>query len=480
MLWSAATRSSTGSHLGFRWLSIPRTIKQILETPPETGSSLSVNGHIKTIRRFKKIGFVDISDGTTSRSLPVVLKDTSLFESHNLKVGQSISVTGTLNESKGLQAYEVTFNPNDLENKFDIIGNVHDTYPIQKKAMTLAYLRHHPSFRHRTLTLSSVLRVRSLLESHFTEFFDKYDFVKVAPPMLTGADCEGAGEQFEVEPINPKMEMVDGELKPQKFFGKPAYLTVSTQLHLEILSSSMNRVWTLAPCFRAEDSNTNRHLSEFWLLEAELSYISQLHQLTDFTESMIKSVTQKLIEQGEDVLGARYKKEDQQELQSRWNTVVNQKWPRITYNEAIDLIKDLQWGDSLLTEHEKWLAGEYFKSPVFITDYPKFQKPFYMPNSAEYNEAQPTVACYDLIFPHIGELVGGSLRQHDHLLLEQEMNQRGMKLHDMQWYLAIRQNGSVPHGGFGMGFERLILYLTGLENIRDVVAFPRSPGQCET
>lgn len=472
-----------------RWYgSLPNTINQLLNSPPDIGSNITVCGHIKTIRKFKKIGFVDISDGSSYRSLPIVIKNIDqMLAANPLKVGQSIQVRGTIKQSKGQQDYELSYDASNSTNELTMIGDVEDTYPIQKKAMTLPYLRHHSSLRHRTSTLSSILRIRSFLETKFTEFFDKSDFIKVAPPMLTGSDCEGAGEQFQVDPINPKTTIIEGKPVKQDFFGKPVFLTVSTQLHLEVLSPSVNRVWTLAPCFRAEDSNTNRHLNEFWLLEAEISYINKVDQLTEFTETMIKHVTRALLnQQKDDVLGARYSKDEQELLQHRWNTILStDKWPVITYDQAIELINNhpktssLEWGDSILTEHEKWLAGDYFKSPVFITDYPKQQKPFYMPNSEVYDESKPTVACFDLIFPYIGELVGGSIRQHNYDQLVEEMNYRGMNVQDMQWYLTIRQNGSVPHGGFGMGFERLILYLTGLENIKDIVAFPRSPDVCD-
>lgn len=429
---------------------------------------------------------MDISDGSSYKSLPVVLKDVDdVLDAHKLKVGQSVSITGTVSESKGSQDYELLVQPAAENHDLSVIGDVEDTYPIQKKVMTLPYLRHHPSLRHRTSTLSSVLRVRSLLESKFIDFFTDQGFVKVAPPILTGADCEGAGEQFEVDPANSRPSTPE-----EKFFGRPAYLTVSTQLHLEVLAASLNRVWTLAPCFRAEDSNTNRHLSEFWLLEAEISYITKLEHLTDFSESMIRHVTQALVDRKPEVLEARYSDEDKKELENRWRMVLSDgKWPRITYAQALELINDhmipkgsagkVVYGDSILTEHEKWLAGEYFQKPVFITDYPKHQKPFYMPNSANYDSHNPTVACFDLIFPHIGELVGGSLRHHDYDLLVQEMKSRGMKVAEMQWYLTLRQNGTTPHGGFGMGFERFISFITGLDNIRDVVVFPRSPELCD-
>lgn len=460
---------------------IPPTIKQLFQLPPVPGTSVNVSGHIKAIRKFKKIGFIDLSDGTTYQNLPVIFQDPDAFLAHqNLKVGQSLEISGISSESKGTQSFEI------IADDVKIIGDVPDNYPIQKKAMTLPYLRSHPTLRHRTSTLASIMRVRSLLETKLIEFFNDQDFIKVTPPILTAADCEGAGEMFKVEPLNPKIDIIDGKLQVREFFGNPTYLTVSTQLHLEVLASSLNRVWTLSPCFRAENSDTNRHLSEFWMLEAEISYVTQVLQLTRFTEQMIRSVTQALKDNSTDILNSRYSKNDQEVMQTRWDTILSTSdWPSITYTEALELINQVKlkgrlkgrvsWGQSILTEDEKWLAGVHFKGPVFITDYPKEIKPFYMPE----NKANKTVACFDLILPEIGELVGGSLREHDYQKLVSEMEIRGMNIEDNSWYLSTRENGTIPHGGFGMGFERLIVYLTALENLKDIVTFARVSGSCD-
>ncbi|WEJ97018.1 asparaginyl-tRNA synthetase [Yamadazyma tenuis] len=463
----------------------------MLEHPPAVGSRLQVAGHVKSIRKFKNIGFLDLSDGSTYKTLPIVFRHPDqVLAQYDLKVGQSLEISGDLAESKGVQSFEVTFDPADDSHHLKIIGNVQDSYPIQKKETSLQFLRSIPILRHRTSTLASVLRLRSFLEHELNVFFAEHSFTKVTPPMITSSDCEGGGEQFTIEPLNPKEVVKDGMAVKHEFFGKPAYLTVSTQLHLEVLAPSLNRVWTLTPCFRAEDSNTNRHLSEFWMLEAEISYISQLSQLTRFTEVMIRHLTSQLSNNREDVLNSRYNKADRELIEVRWNSILAENdWPVITYDEAINLINQvklkgrskgrLAWGDSISTEDEKWLAGDHFHSPVFITDYPKSQKPFYMPHSKNYNISAPTVACFDLIFPFIGELIGGSLREDNYEVLVAEMNRRNMDLVEMDWYLSTRLNGSVPHGGFGMGLERLMLYLSGLENVRDVVTFPRAPETCD-
>lgn len=464
------------------------TIKQMLQHPPPVETTVSARGHIKSIRTFKNVGFIDISDGSDHRMLNIVLRDPDLVLHNKFKVGQSIEVFGQWTKSQGTQPFELHYQAENPSHRLTLLGDVPTTYPIQKKSHTLQYLRTLTTLRHRTATLASTLRFRAHVEALFVDFFQKHDFVKVAPPLVTSSDCEGAGEQFTVAPLRPPQH---GE----KFFGKDAYLTVSTQLHLEVLAQSLNRAWSLSPCFRAEDSNTNRHLSEFWMLEAEICYLQDVEQLMAFVEAMIRHVVL-LMRRGDntsdsgsihDLLTSRFQKADAERILARWDTILSEEsWPVITYTEAIGLINSvknkgrlkgrLAWGDSILTENEKWLAGVHFTAPVFITHYPHVQKPFYMPRSGD--AAHPTVACFDLVLPEIGELVGGSLREHDLGKIQQEMKERNMLLEAMDWYLSTRENGSVPHGGFGLGFERLIAYLTGLDNIRDVSAFPRAPDVC--
>lgn len=462
--------------------SLSPTIKQLLSLAPAVNSTITSQGHIRSIRHSKNAGFIDLADGTVHLSLSIVFKQPQeVLAKFPLKVGQSIAVKGVWTESLGTQKYELVYNPEESSHEMTILGDVPEQYPIQKKVNTYQYLRNFPVLRHRTSTLASILRLRSHLELKFFEYFNSHDFVKVSPPLITSSDCEGSGEQFKVESVQKF------DLESANFFGKPTYLTVSTQLHLEVLSQSLTRAWTLSPCFRAENSNTNRHLSEFWMLEAEISYITDLHQLTDFTEDMIRSVTRSLA--SSDVLSARFNKEEVATMSQRWENILRaEKWPSITYTEAIDIINKvmnkgrlknrLAWGDSIQTPHEKWLAGTHFQSPVFITDYPASEKPFYMPKSKVYDSARPTVACYDLIVPEIGELVGGSMREHNYDQLVQEMNQRTMNTEELDWYLSTRENGTVPHGGFGMGFERLVAYLSAMENIKDVIPFPRVSQSC--
>lgn len=422
-----------------------------------------------------------------------------------LKVGQSVSVTGLWTESRRAQEYELVVKSDEkIDAKIDtkkgtekiidsekskeytesgistastkkeptgtthpsvsVVGDVPDDYPIQKKATTFQFLRQLPTIRHRTSTLASILRLRSFLEAELMVFFSQAGFTKVAPPMITGADCEGAGEQF--------------QLVGNDFFGKPVGLTVLTQLHLEVLAMSLNRVWTLTPCFRAEMSHTNRHLSEFWMLEAEIAWVDELPQLLSFTESMIKTLARSVKDNADDLTMSRFNKTDIATMHARWDSILTEKWPIITYREALDLINanggNLTYGDDISTADEKWLAGEHFHSPVFVINYPKDQKPFYMPDNGD-----GTVACYDLLVPEIGELVGGSLREYRHDILVKEMQDRGMNVTDMEWYLLLRKNGTMPHGGFGLGFERLVAYLSAMDNIKEVIPFPRAPEHCQ-
>lgn len=488
-----------------RLSSLAPTIKEILKNAENSNTNITARGHIKSIRLFKNIGFIDLTDGSINTPLNVVFHNPDeVLDQTRLKIGQSLVVKGNWAKSQGKQGSELQFDLLNPEHSLEISGDVPESYPIQKKHQTLQYLRNLPVLRHRTGTLASILRFRSKLELAAVKFFEKNNFVKVSPPLITSSDCEGAGETFRVEPMKQepnksgKSENSQTLDKETGFFGKEAYLTVSTQLHLEVLALSLNRVWSLSPCFRAEDLNTNRHLSEFWMLEAEICYVEEVSQLTNFVEDMIRSVVLSLHsgENGEvpetftDLILSRYSKEEQDKIQQRWASILSEKpWPSITYTEALEIINKtknkgrlkgrMAWGDLILTEHEKWLAGEHFKGPLFITDYPKSQKPFYMPPSRNFKADFPTVACFDLVVPEIGELVGGSVREHDHQQLLAEMQERNMAVDSMEWYLSTRANGSVPHGGFGMGFERLIAYLGAMENIKDVTAFPRAPQTCQ-
>lgn len=481
VLKRAGNSANFGKRLAHSY-SLSNTIHDIvaLSGTAREGDSVTVKGHIRNVKTMKSHAFIDVADGATHDTVNILLPDPKLTTELPLRVGQAVEVVG---EFKKLEVKE---NVNEIHCKeMKVVGIVPERYPIQKKATSMDFLRTLPTLRHRTATVASVFRFRSYLEGSFMDFFRSEQFIKVSPPTLTSSDCEGAGELFYVASTGKK-----------NFFKKNAYLTVSTQLHLEVLAASLNRVWTLTPCFRAENSDTNRHLSEFWMLEAEISHVDHVRQLTQFAQKMLQSVIQLKGDAslaavgGFEDMSLSYRSQEKVDILSqRWNTLLgDQEWPTITYKQALEIINknkgqetELNWGDTLTTEHEKWLAGTHFQKPVFVTDYPKFQKPFYMRQSSPevYDAKQPTVACFDLILPEIGELIGGSLRIHDHQELTREIESRGMDKKALDWYIGLRENSTVPHGGFGMGFERLVMYLSAQDNIRDVIPFPRFPGLCK-
>ncbi|CCH42523.1 Asparaginyl-tRNA synthetase [Wickerhamomyces ciferrii] len=463
---------------------LPPSIKSLFKNPPDIDSKLTINGYIKSIRQLKKIAFLDLSDGSHHDNLLCVLSPDQI---NGLKTGQSIQLTGSWIKSKGKeQAYEFKI-LSGLDN-VKLIGDVREDFPLQKKAHTLQYLRTLNTLRWRTSYLSSILRFRSFVDTKLHEFFQKENFFKTNPPIITGSDCEGAGELFQIE----SKSVLDDSKDQSPFFGKNAYLTVSTQLHLEVMSAALGNVWTLSPIFRAEASDTNRHLSEFWMLEGEMPYVEDVHQITRFTEKMIKHVVKELVNDADQagtnlIKGNKYSEEagsKSMTLQEKWNLLYENEWASITYKESLEILRAsgkefkhlVKYEDGLATEHEKWLAGEYFKSPVFVTDYPKEMKPFYMKE----NPDGETVACFDLLVPEVGEIIGGSLREHDLEKLTSTINERNMKIDELKWYLSLRENSTAPHGGFGLGFERLICYLANVENVRDVVPFPRSHEECSS
>ncbi|KAM9889241.1 hypothetical protein OXX79_012286, partial [Metschnikowia pulcherrima] len=330
--------------------------------PPKLESEGMARGHIKALRTFKNVGFIDLSDGSIHETLSVTINNPEdTLKDNRYKVGQSVEIRGKWIESRGLQPFELSYDPENPTHNISIIGDVLENYPIQKKRSTLQFLRTVPTLRHRTSLLASVLRFRAHVEGVLADFFRENDVVKVAPPLITSSDCEGAGEQFQIRPTNEIQSMSEKSSDFSEksgandadsgFFGKDAYMTVSTQLHLEILALSLNRVWTLTPCFRAEDSNTNRHLSEFWMLEAELCYVTEVHQLTDFVEAMVRDLVGNLRSEStvltsgskHDLLGARFSKQDREKIAQTWNQIMGEdKWPSITYTEAIEILNKVK------------------------------------------------------------------------------------------------------------------------------------------
>lgn len=449
------------------------TIRALYESGPQ--KAVDVNGWIQSIRHLKRIAFVDLRDGTSTRnlkiSIPLENQPSELVK--NLKTGQCVSISQAqwIPTPQREQPFELKVA--DAFKDVKILGNVTARYPLQKKSHSLPFLRSIPHLKHRSSYLGSLLRFRSHVEKELLEFFQRNQFTKVTPPLITSSDCEGGGELFKL----------DGS---EDYFGRPAYLTVSTQLHLEVLSLALNQCYTLSPCFRAEKSDTNRHLCEFWMLEAEWCFARDVHELTQFTQDMLRSVVRSCYENRDELIPSVIPPESDQALEvvQRWeNLLKSDDWPLITYTEAIDILRDQhfnvkhfskyepQWGAALQSEHEKWLAGEYFKSPVFVTDYPRDIKAFYM----KHNDDDKTMACYDLLVPGMGEITGGSMREENYTELVQEMDRRQMNQNgDLDWYVDLRREGSAPHGGFGLGLERLISYLYGNHNIRDAIPFHRA------
>lgn len=485
-----AINSSCRSFRQLSTASLPLTNRDFFQKSRES-DTVTVSGWIKSVRKSKNVAFADISDGTWGTPVSVVLSPSA---AKPLLTGACVEISGTVAAvPKKVEAYEVH------ATEVKVLGAATGEYPLQKKFHTQEFLRSIPEYRWKTNTGAAVLRYRSFAISKFTEYFTKESFTQVNSPLITVSDCEGGGEVFQVS----------GGKDGPRFFGKDklAYLSVSSQLHLEVFAGALSRVWNLTPAFRAEDSDTNRHLSEFWIVEAEMAFVSHLNQVMTVVENMVKSAVVPLLEEGnehaKDLLGVKRDTKDKDLLIERWNAVVGKKneagelvpWPRVSYTQALEILaKEFErdpkvfggaaapkWGDSISSVHEKYLAGTYFQSPVFVTDYPADQKPFYMlANEPEQVAGKPerTVSCFDLLIPHIGELVGGSMREDNYERLVKAMKEKGMSPEELGWYLKLREHGSFPHGGYGMGFERFLAFITGQENVRDVVGFPRWAGNC--
>ena len=442
---------------------------------------VSVGGWVRSVRASKAFGFIVVSDGTYFETLQVVYHDNmaNFAEISKLNVGAAIIVKGTLvatpdaKQPFEIQAIEVA-----------VEGPSAPDYPLQKKRHTLEYLRTITHLRPRTNTFQAVFRVRSLIAYAIHQYFQERDFVYVHTPLITGSDCEGAGEMFQVTTMDlnniPKTE--DGAVDfTQDFFAKPTNLTVSGQLNGETYAMAFRNIYTFGPTFRAENSNTTRHAAEFWMIEPEMAF-ADLDDNMEVAEGMLKYVIRYVLEHAPEEM-AFFNSFIDKGLLDRLNNVVNSEFGRITYTEAVKILEEhndqfdykVSWGCDLQTEHERFLTEQIFKKPVFVTDYPKEIKAFYM----KMNPDGKTVAAVDCLVPGIGEIIGGSQRE-DHLeTLPARMDELGLKKEDYQFYLDLRKYGSARHSGFGLGFERCVMYLTGMGNIRDVIPFPRTVGNCE-
>ena len=454
-------------------------IVSLYKAAPADGTVITVCGWAKTIRDSKNIGFIELSDGSCFKSLQVVFEAEKLANYKEIAkcgVGASFEVTGRLILTPGAkQPFEVN------ADSITLLGSCPPEYPLQKKRHTMEFLRTMPHLRPRTNTFAAAFRVRSVAAYAIHKFFQEQGFVYAHTPLITGSDCEGAGEMFRVTTLDPAdpPRTEDGTVDySQDFFGRATNLTVSGQLEAEAMAMAFGKVYTFGPTFRAEKSFTPRHAAEFWMIEPEMAF-ADLAADMDNAEAMIKSVIGYVLEQCPAEL-AFFNQFFDKGLLERLQSLVNSEFARVSYTDAIELLKKnndafqykVEWGVDLQTEHERYLTEQVFKKPVFVTDYPKEIKSFYM----RLNDDGKTVAAADMLVPGIGELIGGSQREERLDLLEARMDELGLAKEDYDWYLDLRRFGSAPHAGYGLGFERLIMYVTGIANIRDVLPFPRTAG----
>ena len=451
------------------------------DTDAYIGKKVTVGGWVRSIRASKQFGFIVLNDGTYFTPVQVVYHDTmgNFQEISKTNVGAALIVEGTLVATpEAKQPFEIQADTVTVE------GASTSDYPLQKKRHTLEFLRTMTHLRPRTNTFQAVFRVRSLIAYAIHQFFQERDFVYVHTPLITGSDCEGAGEMFQVTTLDlanvPKTE--DGKVDfSQDFYGKPTNLTVSGQLNGETFAMAFKNIYTFGPTFRAENSNTTRHAAEFWMIEPEIAF-ADLGDDMRLAEDMIKYIIAYVLEHAPEEM-AFFNQFVDKGLLERLNHVLSSDFGHVTYTEAIEILEKhndqfafpVHWGSDLQTEHERYLTEVVFKKPVFVTDYPKEIKAFYM----KLNPDGKTVAAMDCLVPGIGEIIGGSQREDDYEVLKNRIEELGMKPEDYDFYLDLRKYGSARHAGFGLGFERCVMYLTGMANIRDVLPFPRTVGNCD-
>ncbi len=458
------------------------TVKELYRnTEKYLDQEVTIGGWVRSVRDSKTFGFIVVNDGSFFETLQVVYHDTmaNFAEVSKLNVGAAIIVKGTLVATPNAkQPFEIQADTVDVE------GTSAPDYPLQKKRHSLEFLRTITHLRPRTNTFQAVFRVRSLAAYAIHQFFQEHGFVYVHTPLITGSDCEGAGEMFQVTTmdLNEVPKTKDGAIDfTQDFFGKPTNLTVSGQLNGETYAMAFRNIYTFGPTFRAENSNTTRHAAEFWMIEPEMAF-ADLQDNMDVAEAMLKYVIRYVLENAPEEMNF-FNSFIDKGLLDRLNGVLNSEFGHVTYTEAIEILEKnndnfdykVSWGCDLQTEHERYLTEEVFKRPVFVTDYPKEIKAFYM----KLNEDGKTVAAMDCLVPGIGEIIGGSQREDDYDKLVGRMEELGLKKEDYDFYLDLRKYGSARHAGFGLGFERCVMYLTGIGNIRDVIPFPRTVNNCE-
>ncbi|MEM9006258.1 MAG: asparagine--tRNA ligase [Cyanobacteria bacterium P01_F01_bin.86] len=455
----------------------PIRITDLLKTG-QPGDSVTIQGWVRTKRGQKAFSFINVNDGSNMNGLQVVA-DAAIPDydavMKRVNTGTSVSIVGSLVESpaKG-QRFELK------AEQITVYGEADETYPLQKKRHSFEFLRTIGHLRARTNTLGAIFRVRNACAQAIHQFFQEQGFLWIHSPILTASDCEGAGEMFTVTSLNlnqlPLTEDKTVDFS-QDFFGKPTYLTVSGQLEAEIMAMAFKNVYTFGPTFRAENSNTSRHLAEFWMVEPEMAFCDLVGNM-DLAEAFLKYIFRFVLEHCEDDIAFFNQRIDDSVLATADN-IINNEFARITYTEAVELLEKcdrtfefpVEWGIDLQSEHERYLAEELFQKPVIVSDYPAAIKAFYM----RLNDDQKTVAAMDVLAPKVGEIIGGSQREERLDVLEPRIDEAGLPRDAYWWYLDLRRYGTVPHAGFGLGFERLIQFMTGMGNIRDAIPFPRTP-----
>ena len=456
-------------------------IKQLHEQPQSfEGSSVTVCGWVRTIRDSKSFGFLELHDGSCFKSVQVVFESSVLQnydEISRLNVGSAVVVKGTVVLTPEMkQPFEIKATQIAVE------GKSTPDYPLQKKRHSVEFLREIAHLRPRTNLFQATMRVRSVAAFGIHKFFQERGFVYVHTPIITASDCEGAGEMFRVTTLDLEALSKGAKLDyKEDFFGKPANLTVSGQLNAETYAMAFGSVYTFGPTFRAEKSNTTRHAAEFWMVEPEIAF-ADLQDDMQLAEDMVKSVISYVLAQCPAEIDFFNEFVDKS-LKERLQALIQSEFVRVSYTDAVEILQKhneefeypVSWGCDLQTEHERYLTEKVYHGPVFVTDYPKEIKAFYM----RLNDDGKTVAAADMLVPGIGELIGGSQREERLNLLEERIRELGMRVEDYKWYLDLRRFGSANHAGFGLGFERLVMYLTGVNNIRDVIPFPRTVGNAE-
>lgn len=449
-------------------------IAEIFKNSSLINTTVTVCGWIRTARDSKNMAFLEINDGTSLKHLQVVIDKASEINVANLKSGCSVKVEGILVPA-AVNTGSVEINATQIT----LLGDCPGDYPLQKKKSTLEFLRTLPELRLRTNTFNAVFRVRSVVSSAIHNFFQSRNFVYINTPLITGSDCEGAGEMFRVttngydHPYHSEEEYYAND-----FFGKKAGLSVSGQLEGEVAAMAMGKIYTFGPSFRAENSNTPRHLAEFWHVEPEVAF-AELPDVIELAEDMVKYIVNTVFEKCPTELDF-FERFFEKGLKEKLKNVAESKFEVLEYTRAIEILKSadvdfkypVEWGCDLQTEHERYITEQVFKKPVFVTNYPKAIKSFYMKQNAD----GKTVAATDLLVPGVGEIIGGSEREANMDKLLKAMEDKGMSIDSYQDYLALRKYGTAPHGGFGLGLERIVMYITGMSNIRDVILYPRTVG----